>query len=226
MTQALHQNKSIARLYGIFFICTFLAYGIGYGVVDAMLHGDGGSLQTVEPDLAFTLSIFAMVVAHSLLNFGLLVIMYRVIEHFSPLLSLGYLGLGIMSTVSLLVGGVALMLMGSTGADVSTLAQILYDANFYLYHAGMMLWGVGGLLMCAVLWRTQLVPRFFAIFGYIGYGIFVLGMTSEFFHSGWGVTLSLPGGLFEIALSLWLIFKGFNATINLPQADQAASSIA
>lgn len=226
MTQALHQNRSIARLYGIFFICTFLAYGIGYGVLEAMLHGDDGILQAVEPDLTFTLAVLAMVVAHSLLNLGILVIMFRVIEQFAPLLSMGFLGLGIMSTVSLLVGGVALMLMGTAGADAPTLAQILYDANFYLYQTGMTLWGVGGLLMCAVLWRTQLVPRFFAIWGVVGYTVFIVGTISEFFQTGWGVMLALPGGFFEIGLSLWLIFKGFNATLNMPKANHAASSMA
>lgn len=226
MTQNPHQNKSIGRLYGIFFILTFLAYGIGFGVVDGMLLGEAGDLQFVKPDLTFTLGVLSMVIAHSLLNFGLLALMYRVIEQFAPLLSLGYLGMGLMSTMALLVGGVALMLIGSAGPDAPTLAQILYDANFYLYQAGMTLWGVGGLLMCVVLWRTQLVPRLYANWGFIGYAIFIVGTTSEFFHSGWGVMLSLPGGLFEIGLSLWLIFKGFNAALKLPRTNQAASSIA
>ncbi len=36
------------------------------------------------------------------------------------------------------------------------------------------------------------------------------GTTAEMFGYPIGVILSAPGGLFEISLSLWLIFKGFN----------------
>ncbi|TDQ63970.1 uncharacterized protein DUF4386 [Maritalea mobilis] len=226
MTQALYQNKNIARLYGLFFIATFLAYGFGYGILDGLLHGDAGNVQFVKPDLTFILCVIAMVIVHSLLNFGLLTIMFRVIEPFSPLLSLGFLGLGIMSTVALLVGGIALMLMGSATLETPAIAQMLYDANFYLYQTGMTLWGVGGLLLCAVLWRTMLVPRIFAIWGMLGYSIFIVGTLSEFFQSGLGVMLSLPGGFFEIGLSIWLIAKGFNQNPNAPIGHQAASSMA
>ncbi len=137
--------------------------------------------------------------------------MYRIIAPFSALLSLGYFALGLMATLLLLIGGIALMLIVPAGQGAPTIAEILYDANFYLYQSGMTLWGIGGILMCIVLLRTNLVPRLFAILGIIGYAIFVLGTTSEFFKSDWGVICSAPAGLFEIGLGLWLIVRGFKA---------------
>jgi hypothetical protein len=40
----------------------------------------------------------------------------------------------------------------------------------------------------------------------------MVGTLSELFGSNLGVLLAMPGGLFEISLSLWLIFKGFNSS--------------
>lgn len=225
MTQALHNNKMAARLYGIFFIFAFLSYGIGLSIIDGMLLGEADGLQLVDPNVSFTLSILSIVVIHTLMNSGVLVIMYRVLSPFSALLSLGYFVLGIMATLSLLIGGIALMLIVSAGESASELSKILYDANFYLYQSGMTLWGIGGILMCVVLLRTNLVPRLLPIWGLIGYVIFIVGTMSEFFKSDWGVIFSAPGGLFEVGLSIWLIARGFNP-IKLPEARQAASSIA
>ena len=64
--------------------------------------------------------------------------------------------------------------------------------------------------MCVVLWRTMLVPRWLAIWGFAGYLIFIVGMVSEYFGSGIGVTMSAVGGLFEIGLSVYLIIRGFD----------------
>ncbi len=61
-----------------------------------------------------------------------------------------------------------------------------------------------------VLGKSKLVPRVFPTWGAIGYLVFMTGTTAEMFGYPIGVILSAPGGLFEISLSLWLIFKGFN----------------
>ena len=74
----------------------------------------------------------------------------------------------------------------------------------------MTIWGVGGILMCVVLWRTIIVPRWLPVWGIGGYLIFISGTTSEFFNSGMGVTMSAIGGLFEVGLSAYLILKGFD----------------
>ena len=58
--------------------------------------------------------------------------------------------------------------------------------------------------------QDQLVPRFIPVWGVVGYAVFVAGMILELFGIGVGVYFSLPGGLFEIGLSLLLIFRGFS----------------
>jgi hypothetical protein len=59
------------------------------------------------------------------------------------------------------------------------------------------------------LYRTRLIPRFLAAWGFAGYAVFMTGAIAEIFGIHIGVMLALPGGLFELAVGLWLIFKGF-----------------
>ena len=83
--------------------------------------------------------------------------------------------------------------------------------NFFAYQLGMAIWGLGGLMFCYLLYESKLVPRLLPVWGFIGYIIFISGTILELFGNNIGVQLSIPGGLFEIFLSVWLIVKGFNA---------------
>ena len=87
---------------------------------------------------------------------------------------------------------------------------ILKKGNFYAYQIGMAIWGIGGLMFCYLLYRSGLVPRPFPIWGYAGYLIFISGTILEIYGLNIGVYLAVPGGLFEIGLSIWLIVKGFD----------------
>ena len=90
----------------------------------------------------------------------------------------------------------------------------------YGYQISMTLWGIGGLMLCYVLFISRLVPRLLSVWGLLGYVIFMVGTTAEMFGYGIGVMLAIPGGLFELGLSLWLIVKGFDASVVFAHHDE------
>jgi hypothetical protein len=92
------------------------------------------------------------------------------------------------------------------------MAIVLKKAGFFSYQLGMVLWSLGGLLFCAILYRSKLVPRIMSVAGVVGYGVFMAGSILELYGVNLSLLHTLPGGLFEIILSLWLIVKGFNAS--------------
>src|SRR5690554_407053 len=81
---------------------------------------------------------------------------------------------------------------------------------FYSFSICFILWGIGGLFFCILLYHSKYVPVMFPIWGSFGYLIFIAGCGLELFGVPYGVQFSAPGGLFEIGLSVWLIVKGFN----------------
>ena len=82
----------------------------------------------------------------------------------------------------------------------------------------MAIWGIGGLMFSYLLYISKLVPRMFAVWGLAGYTIFFAGTILELFGYPVGLLMDIPGGLFEISLSVWLIIKGFNAQHLRPAA--------
>ena len=67
-------------------------------------------------------------------------------------------------------------------------------------------------MFVSLLYTSKLVPRPMSVWGMIGYVVLLLGSISEMFgHNDIIEIVSvIPGGLFEITLSVWLIVKGFN----------------
>jgi hypothetical protein len=56
------------------------------------------------------------------------------------------------------------------------------------------------------------VPAFTAVYGLVGYAIFLTGAMLEILGHNAGMALSLPCGLFEIAFGALLIAQGFPAS--------------
>jgi hypothetical protein len=84
------------------------------------------------------------------------------------------------------------------------------QASQYAYDIAMSTLGIAGLVLCYAFYRTKLIPRWIAVWGLVGYAIIFCGMVSEIMGSGLGLVSSIPGGLWEVFVGLWLIFRGFN----------------
>lgn len=216
-------HRNAARLWGIFFITAFLAYGIGSGMIGT-ITGTPDFLTNVNANnTTIIVGIILITLVHTFVNIGLPVLLMPILKPFHKNLTYGYLSFAIASTTVIVVSGIFLILLiplsseyvkaGAAATDhFVTIGEILKMGGFYAYQIGMAIWGMGGLLFVAVLFKSKIVSRVFSVWGFIGYAVFFAGTIFELFGISVGVMLAIPGGLFEIALSLWLIFKGFNST--------------
>lgn len=223
MTQQITTNsphRVAARVYGIFFLLAFLSYGVGSGIVASYADGADGLAGIFANKTIYIFGFILMAVVHSFVNIGLAVVMLPILKQYNKTVTYGYVGAAIAATVVAIVGAMFMLLLvplseaaiNSDAAHIETLAMLLKKGGFYGYQLGMTLWGMGGLMFCYVLYISKLVPRLLPIWGAVGYLIFMTGTIGELFGYGIGLMLSAPGGLFEVSLSLWLIFKGFNAS--------------
>jgi hypothetical protein len=76
--------------------------------------------------------------------------------------------------------------------------------------------GAAGLILSSALLTSRIVPRNLSMLGVIGYPVFLLGSILAMFNvidvtHGAGMLALVPGGLFELALPIWLFTKGFTS---------------
>jgi len=96
---------------------------------------------------------------------------------------------------------------------LQALASFYFDSRFDYYYVGL-LFGALASTVCGYLWfKSRYIPRALAIFGVIS-SAFCVACTLVFYifpHFDKIVNLwwfDSPMGIFDIALSLWLLFKG------------------
>lgn len=214
-------QKAIARTFGVFFIMAFLSYGFGSALTASVTNSPDSLNNVYESRGQIIIGVILIAIIHTVVNIGLPVLMLPILKPFSKILSYGYLSAGITATVILIVGSIFSLLFIPLSSmynmadprnvlHFDTMGTILTQGNFYAYQLGMSIWGVGGLIFCYLLYISKLVPNWISIWGFVGYIVFISGTILELFGLNVGVQLAIPGGLFELSLSIWLIIKGFN----------------
>jgi len=180
--------RTIARTVGTLMLAAFLLYGIGSSIATT---ASPGALLTVG-------SVMMLLNSAAVIAIGAL--MLPVVRPHAPAVAVGYLATRIFEGGFLAVGAVAL-LMASAGT------------NFLAYNIAMAGLGIGSLFFCVALYRSLLVPRFLAVWGFVGYASFAAGCFLELAGvAGAGLISTVPGGLFEIFFAIWLIARGFGST--------------
>jgi hypothetical protein len=124
----------------------------------------------------------------------------------------GLLALAPLGTLML-----ALLARGSVEAPnardsgLQGLARAAVENGQTAYWLAMATLGVGSVFFCWALMRSDLLPRFLAAWGMVGYAIFAVGSVLELGGYEVGLILAAPGGLFEVAAGCYLLARGFKA---------------
>ncbi len=206
-----------SRVIGGLFLLGFLSYGIGSGIATSLVGGSN-FLSTIGASQTLLITGAFLMFLNTGVDVGKGVLFFPIIEKHSQRTALAYLSTMIVEVVLLGVGVLALLLIvplakhaGEPGAQ--TLASTLAQANFTAYQMGEMVLGVGATFLCVLLYRTQLIPRWLAISGLIGYPILAAGTIAEIFGIHIGLYLTIPGFFFEVVMPFWLIFKGLQPVV-------------
>ena len=224
--------RKTALVAGALYLLTFVS------IPTLALYGpvhDPNYILGPGPDTGvFVGGILEVIVA--LAGVGTAVALYPVLKRQNEGLALGFVGsrvlegAGILAGVACLLSIVSLRQAGAgTGALVTgqTLA-ILYDRIFLLSQSLMPV--VNDLLLGFLLYQSRLVPRVLPLLAFIGAALLVASDTAKLFDLVGPTSLvalaALPIALFEFALGVYLIVKGFKPSPILSSDTRDASAAA
>ncbi len=213
-------GKRFSRLFGALFLAGFLVYGVGFGLVSSVITAPDYLAAIAANSTVLVIGAFLMLL-NTVVDIGKGVFFFPIAERRGKRTALVYLA-AITVQVVMLDLGVLFLLMLVPLAELATAAgsgwatgvgSLLTEANTFAFNIGQGTLSFGGLFMTWFLLRAGLVPRVLAAWGVIGYAIHLTGAIAEIFGLHVGLMLSLPGGVFELALGVWLIGKGFNSVV-------------
>lgn len=196
-------DRMMARVAGLLFLLAMVAYAGGDALVAPLLpvtEAAGGA--TEEPVRAWygLLLMFLNSVAVAAIP----LLLFPAVRRHSRPVAFIYLGARWLEAVLLLVG---IVMFASVLNSTLPTAQALRTAEA-CYQLAMFALGVGSVALCRLLLRARLLPAWLAWWGLAGYGLLAIGSVGAL--AGWdqSLALSIPGGLFELVLAVWLMTKG------------------
>ena len=212
--------RKTATTIGVIYLLGFVV-GIGGNILIQPILGASDPLAAVGASsllIAIGAMLWLLAVAGDAAH-GIL--MFPVLKRFSERIAFGYFGARIMDAV--FVGIMALLILfqiplaneylkGGASETLQALSAVFNQAQLYAYHFGMLTVGFAGLMLCYVFYKTQLVPRFLGVWGLIGYAVILGGSVLEVAGFNLNLIHTIPGGLWEVFIGVWLIVKGFSVS--------------
>lgn len=216
-------DNRIAKAIGALFIITMLL-----GMIDA---------YTVAPFLNTSLDqiyanenrIFVGAFSILLMSLGVVciaILFYPILERHNKLIAIIYIICRVMECLLLLVGVIVYFLLiilsqkfinsgTPDGSYFQTLYAIAVEARYGAYHIAMIILSLASIMLCYLLYKSNLVPRFISIVGIVGYALVLVSAPLDILGfidtTETGGLLYIPGAIFEILLlPIWLFAKGFN----------------
>src|SRR5919199_1849136 len=239
----MNHPQTIARAFGVLYLITFLTsipafffYGPVLNDPRYVLGGGSGDTSVAFGALLELLLIVA--------NIGTAVVPYPIFRRQNEILALGYVTARIVECTFILVGLLSLLTVvtlrqeeAAAGADAASLLAVgktlvaLHDWTFLLGPGFVV--GVGnGLVLGYLMYKSALVPQRMAMLGLIAGPVLLARFVGILFGvvepgSVVGSLMVVPEFIWELALGIWLIVKGFNpAAVAARSARTGANDLA
>jgi hypothetical protein len=211
-------NRKTAMLVGALFLVATATFLVSSMLITPILGGPGylaaigkSSTLVVAAALIALIDGFAVV--------GIAAALYPILRAPHPALAIAYVGMRIAELAIIAVYVLSPLLLVSlaqneTVADSTTIGALLVALRHWTLMLVYLCNGVAGLMLSYMFLRTRLVPRALSVLGLVGYAALFVGATLDALGlidtaAGAGAAALVPGGLFELALPIWLFVRGF-----------------
>uniref|UniRef100_A0A0G4HKH8 DUF4386 domain-containing protein n=1 Tax=Chromera velia CCMP2878 TaxID=1169474 RepID=A0A0G4HKH8_9ALVE len=217
--------RTSSIVVGCLFLCATLFFIAGQELTSAAFRtSDLNSVRNQKQQVVFGA---LLILADGFAVVFIALLLFPLLSRQNSVMALGYVALRLTEMTAVMLYALIPLCMLSIAAvsnnskeevsstALTTLAEVLGS----LRQSGLIMVylssGCAGLTVSAVLWTSQLVPRWLSAFGLVGYTVFTLGSALDLFgvvdiNGTSGAYFLALGGLWEVVAPLWLCFKGFD----------------
>lgn len=224
--EGMDTNRGTARVVGVLFIIGFTG-GFLPIYIRPLLDDPNYLSKLAENKSLVTTGVLAQVIM-ALACAAIAIWLYPVLRKYNESLALGAVGFRLIENVFQMVAALGLLSLLTLGqeavkaGDTSTSAYQAMGTSLLAlrFWAAQVLsqfgWVIGAFMYYCIFYQSKLIPRWLSSWGLIAMTLHLVGVFFVLFlqvdpFSKMPLTLlSLPIGLQELVLAVWLIVKGFN----------------
>lgn len=226
----MNSERKTAIIVGVLFLLGWFAGAFGAILMKPILDDPNYLIKLTENKNLVMLEAFLQLVMAFAVA-GIAIWLYPILRKHNEGLALGAVGFRIIENVFQIVAALGLLLLltlsqevvkadALTASNFQTLGSLLLAVRFWaslvLAQIGFCL---GALMYYYVFYQSKLIPRWLSGWGIVA---IILHLTSVFltmflqidpFSGSPIIFLSIPIGLQELTLAVWLIVKGFDPSV-------------
>jgi hypothetical protein len=217
--------RRTARIAGALYVLTFIS--IPTLALYAPVHEVDFILTSGNDTGVLVGGVLELIVA--LACIGTAVVLYPIVKRQDEAVALGFVGVRVLEAAAILIGIACLLTVvglqqAGAGPDSLAISRALVGMHeqIFLLSQGT-LPAFNALLLGSLLYRSRLVPRALPALGLIGAPILLASNAGVLFGlwdrvSAVTAVAVIPIALWELALGVWLLVKGFSSSHQLPEA--------
>jgi hypothetical protein len=218
--------RKTAIFVGIFFLAGYIGIFMGDAITGPVLNSPD-YLSSVYPHRTqLIIGMLVELLVNDIPVFGIGVLLFPILKKYGESIALWYLGMRMIEAVLLVVSKMNVLSLITLSREYISAGAA--EASYYRAAGTLALGGrywvlevlylvffiLGALILYFILYRSNLVPRFISIWGFIAVAALIVGNLLDVpdFTQGFSVgqLLFFPIMSSEILLAVWLIVKGFN----------------
>jgi hypothetical protein len=222
--ETMNTHKRTARTVGALFIIGTIA-GILSVVTAVPILDDPDYLTEVSANenqvIVGALCVLTMGFALAMVP----VVMYPISRKFNETLALGYVvfrgALETMLYIAIVISWLLLITLSQAYVEAGapdashfqTLGTLLLELpDYWINYINTLVWALGALMFYYLLYQSKLIPRWLSGWGLVGTILIIAAGLLGLFGSSTDL-LEFPLAVQEMVMALWLIVKGFDASV-------------
>jgi hypothetical protein len=220
-TTSMDSTRKTALVAGVLYLITFISSIPAFFLLKPVVDHPGYIIGA-GADTQVSLGAFLDLV-NALAAIGTAVALYSVVKRQHEGLALGFVTSRMFEAAVIVIGVVSILSVvrlrqdGASGGDTAALlpvGQALVAVHDWTFILGPGMAGVNALLLGTLMYRSRLVPRWIPTIGLVGGPVYLSSVIGIIFGitdagSAWQAIGGAPMFVWELALGLWMTFKGF-----------------
>lgn len=229
-------RKTAITVGGLFIVCTVTAI-LGPSLASSINTPDYLKQLAANPNQIIIAALLEFIWAAT--GAGIAIGLYPLLKKYNGALALGSVSFRVVEGVFVLIGTLGLLSLLTlsqeyiaAGAPVAssfqtsgTLLLALRDWQFHVISG--LAFALGALMYYTILYQSKLIPRWLSGWGVLGAVLSLAATVLAAFARDFGMEsvhtyLSIPIGVNELVLAVWLIVKGFNSPVVATETAKTA----
>ena len=230
-TPTVRSPKSIGRIVGLLLLVQSAAgYVVNMVLLRPVLSGPAGFLANAAASAGRVRMAVLLGMTTGALTVGIAITAWPLFRRHSGTMALWFLALSIVGFSLLALEHVTVLTMlslsqeyasagGAATEHFQALGSVVRWMRYWAHYANLIVSGGAIFVLYGALWRSALVPRVLAAFGVAAALLHITAVTMPVLGYRIVFLLIMPLGLSHLALSLWLMTRGFDNRGHLLHAE-------